>query len=151
MAVSAQGSGHFDTGLEDVAYVTVHYPNNLLAHFHLNWLSPVKIRRTIVGGSKKMLVWDDLNREERIKIYDKGMEVKTRDGMYRVLATPRVGDMYCPIVPDTEALKLEVGSFERCINGGERSFNDGRAGLRVVSILEATSTSLEQNGAVIEL
>jgi predicted dehydrogenase len=103
-AVSAHGVGHFDTGLEDVAYVSVFYPNNLIAHFHVNWLSPVKLRRAVVGGSKKMLVWDDLNPEERIKVYDKGMEVQTQEGLYRVLATPRIGAMHAPIVPSIEAL-----------------------------------------------
>ncbi|MEX2015610.1 MAG: Gfo/Idh/MocA family oxidoreductase [Candidatus Hydrogenedentales bacterium] len=150
-AVSAHGCGHFETGFEDVAYVTVFYPDNLIAHFHVNWLSPVKLRRTVVGGSNKMLVWDDLNAEERLKIYNKGMEVTTREGIYRVLATPRVGEMYAPIVPNTEALKAEVEYFVECVNEKKRPFNDGAAGGRIVSMLEATSRSLEQAGAIIEL
>jgi len=150
-AVSAHGSGHFDTGLEDVAYVTVFYDDNLIAHFHLNWLSPVKLRRTVVGGAKKMLVWDDQSFEDKIKIYDKGMEVTTQEGVYRVLATPRVGDMHAPVVPNIEALKTEVEYFVRCATEGERPFNDGASGERVVSILEATDASLKGNGKVIEL
>lgn len=150
-AVSAHGRGHFDTGLEDVAYVSVFYPNNLIAHFHLNWLSPVKIRRTVLGGSKKMLVWDDLNREEQIKIYDKGMDVKTQEGLYRILATPRYGDMHAPIVPAIEALSTEVGYFAECIAAGTQPHNGGRAGARVVDLLEATDRSLRENGRVIEL
>ncbi len=150
-AVSAHGCGHFDTGLEDVAYVSVFYENDLMAHFHANWLSPVKIRRTILGGSKRMLVWDDLNAEERIKIYDKGMEVKTQEGVYRVLATPRVGEMNAPVVPGIEALSTEVGYMYDCIKSGEKPFNDGAAGARVVAVLEATDKSLKQNGKVIEL
>ncbi|HEX72277.1 MAG TPA: Gfo/Idh/MocA family oxidoreductase [Candidatus Hydrogenedentes bacterium] len=150
-AVSAHGRGHFNTGLEDVAYVTVFYPNNLIAHFHLNWLSPVKIRRTVVGGSKKMLVWDDLNKEEQIKIYNKGMAVETKEGLYRVLATPRYGDMHAPVVPTIEALKTEVAYFVECIEKGKTPFNDGAAGARIIAMLEATDQSLKENGRVIAL
>ncbi|HPO13247.1 MAG TPA: Gfo/Idh/MocA family oxidoreductase [Candidatus Hydrogenedentes bacterium] len=150
-AISAHGRGHFDTGLEDVAYVTVFYPGNLIAHFHLNWLSPVKLRRTVVGGSKKMLVWDDLNREEQIKIYNKGMDVTTKEGLYRILATPRHGDMYAPVVAASEALKAEVAYFVECINSGKNPHNDAAAGARIVGMLEATNQSLKQNGRVIPL
>ena len=150
-AVCATGRGHYDTGLEDVAYVSVMYDNNLIAHFHLNWLSPVKMRRTLVGGSKKMLVWDDLNQEEVLKVYNKGMDVRTREGMYRVLATPRFGEMHAPVVPNIEALKTEVNYFNQCILNGERPHNDGHAGLRVVKMLEATDRSLARDGRVIEL
>lgn len=149
--VSAHGCDHFGTGLVDMAYVSVFYDNNLMAHFHLNWLSPVKIRRTIIGGSKRMLVWDDLNMDERVKIYDKGMEVTTQEGMYRVLATPRIGEMRAPIVPNTEALSAEVDYFMRCLNEGKQPFNDGQAGLRIVSLLEATDHSLKHGGKQITL
>ena len=150
-AVSAHARGHFDTGLEDVAYVTVLYPGNLIAHFHVNWLSPVKIRRTVVGGSKKMLVWDDQNKEEQIKIYNKGMDVETQEGLYRVLATPRHGEMFAPVVPSLEALETEVRYFVECIQSQKRPFNDGAAGARIVSMLEATDTSLRENGRVVAL
>lgn len=150
-AISAHGRGHFDTGLEDVAYVSVFYPNNVIAHFHVNWLSPVKIRRTVVGGSKKMLVWDDLNREEQIKIYNKGMDVTTKEGLYRVLATPRYGDMYAPVVPAIEALRQETAYFIECIQSGTRPQNDGEAGARIVTMLEATDRSLKEDGKVIPL
>lgn len=149
--VSAHGRDHFGTGLEDVAYVSVFYENNLMAHFHLNWLSPVKIRRTVVGGSRRMLMWDDLNQEEKLKVYDKGMDVTTREGLYRVLATPRFGVMNAPVVPNTEALRAEVAYFHECIQTGERPHNDGHAGLRVVKMLEATDRSLREDGKVIEL
>ena len=149
--VSAHGCDHFGTGLVDMAYVSVFYDNNLMAHFHLNWLSPVKIRRTIIGGSKRMLVWDDLNMDERVKIYDKGMEVTTQEGMYRVLATPRIGEMRAPIVPNTEALSAEVDYLMRCLNEGKQPFNDGQAGLRIVSLLEATDHSLKHGGKQITL
>ncbi|MCC6796684.1 MAG: Gfo/Idh/MocA family oxidoreductase [Candidatus Hydrogenedentes bacterium] len=150
-AVTANGSGHFATGLEDVAYVTVFYDNNLMAHFHLNWLSPVKLRRTVIGGSRRMLVWDDLNPEERIKIYDKGMEVETKEGLYRILATPRIGAMHSPVVPNTEALTLEVDYMLSCIANKQKPFNDGAAGARIVAMLEATDMSLRQQGKLVEL
>lgn len=150
-AISAHGVGHFNTGLEDVAYVSVFYENNLMAHFHVNWLSPVKIRSTVIGGSKKMLVWDDLNAEERIKIYDKGMDVETQEGMYRVLATPRFGAMHAPVVPSIEALGTEVAYMIECISKGETPYNDGAAGARVVAMLEATDKSLKESGKIIEL
>jgi predicted dehydrogenase len=150
-AVSAQGCDHFNTGLQDVAYVNVFYGKNLMAHFNLNWLSPVKIRRTIVGGAKKMLVWDDISQEEKIKIYDKGMDVTTREGVYRVLATPRIGDMTAPVVSNAEALSTEVEYFFSCIREKTRPVNDGQAGLRVVTILEATDRSLREGGKIVEL
>lgn len=150
-AISANGVGHFNTGLEDVAYVSVFYDNNVMAHFHVNWLSPVKLRKTVVGGSKRMLVWDDLNMEERIKIYDKGMDVETQEGMYRVLATPRFGTMRSPVVPSIEALSAEVDYLVKSIQSGEAPFNDGQAGARIVAMLEATDVSLKSHGAIIEL
>lgn len=150
-AVSAHGSDHFDTGLENVAYLTVFYDNNLIAHFHLNWMSPVKLRKTLVGGSKKMLIWDDLNPEERLKLYDKGMDVQTIEGVYRVLATPRIGAMQSPVVDDTEALKDEVKTFHEGITNGSLKINDGHAGARIVEMLEATDKSLREHGKVIEL
>ena len=150
-AVQAVGSQHFDTGFEDVAYATVFYENNLIAHFHLNWMSPVKIRKTVIGGSKKMLVWDDLDPEEKIKIYDKGMDVTTREGVYRVLAVPRIGDMMAPIVNHTEALRTEVEYFLECIDSGATPFNDGEAGSRVVAILEATDKSLKSNCGIVDI
>ncbi len=150
-ALSAHGSGHFNTGMEDVAYVIVYYDNNLMAHFHLNWLSPVKVLRTILGGSKKMLLWDDLNMEERIKIYDKGMEVTTKEGLYQVLATPRHGEVHAPVVSGREALQAELDYLVECMNTGARPFHDGEAGLRMVRLLEATDQSLRGQGRVVEL
>ncbi len=150
-AISAQGSAHFNTGLEDVAYVTVHYPDNLIAHFHLNWLAPTKMRRTVVGGSKQMLVWDDLNPDEKIRIYDKGAEVTTLEGRYGIQASYRTGDVTSPWLDSKEALRLEGQYFLDCINKGEAPFNDGNQGLRVVSLLEATDESLKSGGKLIEL
>lgn len=150
-AISALGRGHFGTGLEDVAYVTVVYDDDLLAHFHLNWLSPVKLRRTVIGGSEQMLVWDDLEPEEKIKIYDKGAEVTSMEGAYGAKASYRVGDMFSPALVGEEALAAEAEYFVRCLVLGQQPHNDGQAGLRVVQLLEATDRSLAANGALIEL
>ncbi len=149
--VSAHGRDHFNTGLEDVAYLCVFYDNNLIAHFHLNWLSPVKIRRTLVGGSQHMVVWDDLDQEAKLRIYDKGMDVETTEGLYRVLATPRIGDMCAPVVSGEEALQVETKYFMECIANGRRPHDDGEAGARIVRLLEAANRSLQEDGRVITL
>lgn len=151
LAIAAHGTAHFDTGLEDVAYLSVFYENNLMAHFHVNWMSPVKIRRTVVGGSKKMLLWDDNVPEEKLRIYDKGADITTREGVYGIMAAYRIGEMVAPVIPNVEALGNEVAYFVDCIEKQQRPHNDGEAGLRVVKILEATDESLKANGKVIEL
>ncbi len=150
-ALSAHGSDHFGTGLVDVAYLTVEYDNNLLAHFHLNWLSPVKVRRTLVGGTKRMMHWDDVSQDERLRVYDKGMEVQTQEGMYQVLATPRIGDMWAPVVPGIEALASEVAYFVACVEQGTQPHNNGEAGLRIVRMLEASDISLRERGRFVTL
>lgn len=151
VAVSAHGKGHFNRGLEDVAYMIVYFDNNLIAHFHVNWLSPVKVRKTLISGSKKMLVWDDMEPSEKIKVYDKGVEIKTTEGIYNLLVQYRAGDMFSPAIDNVEALKLETEIFLDFINNGKPIFNDGQAGLRIVRLLEASSDSLRQNGKLIEL
>ena len=149
-AVSAVGTSHIG-GLEDIAYITVYFDNNLTGHLHVNWLSPVKIRKTLIGGSKKMLVWNDLEKEEAIKIYDKGVDVKTEKGVYDILAEYRVGDIISPFVPQTEALSLEVDYLSECIKKGEKPHNDALSGLEVVKLLEAADKSLKNKGAQVEL
>lgn len=151
VAVSAHGADHFGTGLEDLAYITLFYESGFLAHLHLNWLAPVKLRRIMVGGDRKMLVWDDLSLEEKIKIYDKGMDVGGPEGRYQQMAEPRVGAMTAPVVPHVEALAREVAYFVECINEKKTPLNDGRAGLEVLQLLEATNRSLAARGATIEL
>ncbi len=150
-AVSAVGSEHFGRTFVDVAYLTVYYDNNLIAHFHVNWLSPVKIRKTIVGASKKMLVWNHLEPEETIKVYDKGVEIKTKDVVYSALPEYRIGAMYSPVIKRTEALKTEISYFLNCIKSSTRPHNDALAGMRVVKILEAADRSLKGQGAPIAL
>lgn len=139
--VVATGQSHFN-GLEDLAYITVYYPDHIIAHVNVNWLSPVKVRTTMVGGEKKMLLWNDLEPTEKIKIYDKGVDVDSPEGVYQLLVSYRSGDMWAPKVEQTEALALETRYFLDCIQTGERPFNDGHSGLRVVQMLEAASNSL---------
>ncbi len=150
-AVIATGAEHFSRGLEDVAYLTFYFSNNLLAHISVNWLSPIKIRTTLIGGQKKMMVWNDLEPDEKIKIYDKGVQVKTKEGKYNLLVSYRSGDMWAPKIDHTEALKLTADSFVSYLNGGGRVVNDGTAGLEVVRILEASTASLKNNGNMVYL
>ena len=150
MAVSACGKAHISS-MEDTAFVTLQFNNNMIAHFNVNWLSPVKVRTTRIGGEKKMLVWNDLEADEKIKIYDKGVEVKSKEATYRMLVNYRSGDMYAPRVEPVEALKLETQYFVRCIEKNETPINDGHAGLRVVKMLEACSESLKKNGQQVKL
>ncbi len=144
-ALAASGRAHVN-GKEDVAYVTVYCENDMIAHFSLNWLSPVKVRSTLIGGEKKMLVWNDVEPDEKIKVYDRGVEVKSTEGIYDLLVSYRSGDVWVPRVEQTEALKLEASYFIDCVMNGKTPVNDGHAGLRVVRLLEACSKSLDNNG-----
>ncbi len=151
VAVTANGKAHFGNGLEDVAYVTAYFQSNIIAHFNVNWLSPVKVRTTLIGGEKKMLVWNDLEPDEKIKVYDKGVDVKNRESVYQLLVSYRSGDMWAPRVEQIEALKQETQYFIDCIASGKAPVNDGLAGLRVVKMLEACNRSLKDNGRQIYL
>jgi predicted dehydrogenase len=134
-----------------MAFLTVYFPNSVLAHINVNWLSPVKVRTTLIGGRDKMLVWNDLEADEKIKIYDKGVDVKSVNGVYDLLVSYRSGDMWAPKVEQTEALKAELAYFLDRITGGQTPFNDGEAGLRVVRMLEAADQSLAERGKVVQL
>jgi predicted dehydrogenase len=149
-AVAACGKAHVND-MEDTAYVTVHFSNNMIAHFNVNWLSPVKVRTTLIGGEKKMLVWNDLEPDEKIKIYDKGVDVQSKEATYKMLINYRSGDMYAPRIEPMEALKTEAEYFAHCINTNDKPVNDGRAGLRVVKLLEACNKSLTKNGQAVTL
>jgi predicted dehydrogenase len=149
-AVAATGVSHFN-GKENIAYVTVFFPNKMLGHFNVNWMSPVKVRNTLIGGDKKMLVWNDLESDEKIKIYDKGVDVTTPESIYDLLISYRSGDVWAPKINQTEALKVEAEYFVDCVENNKTPFNDGMAGLRVVKILEATSKSLKSRGETILL
>lgn len=149
-SVTACGKAHVN-GLEDTAYITVHFDNNMIAHFNVNWLSPVKVRTTLIGGEKKMLVWNDLEADEKIKIYDKGVKVASQEGVYRLRVSYRSGDMHAPRVDQVEALRQETGYFVECVRSGKRPENDGQAGLRVVRLLEACNTSLRRGGRAVSV
>ena len=149
-AVVATGGTHLNC-LADVAFITVYFPEKVVAHINVNWLSPVKIRTTLIGGEKKMLVWNDLEADEKIKVYDKGVQMTNGQGVYELLVSYRSGDVWAPRVEQTEALKLELEYFIDCIRNDRVPFNDGLAGLRVVKLLEAADQSLKEKGKIIQL
>ena len=149
-AISATGQAHLNSH-EDIAFITAYYPDKMIAHVNVNWISPVKVRTTLIGGEKKMLVWNDLEADEKLKIYDKGVDVKSQEGVYHLLVSYRSGDMWAPQVEQVEALRLELGYFTDCIRKNERPFNDGCAGLKVVRMLEAASASLAKRGELVYL
>lgn len=156
-AVMATGAAHFNNALEDVAYITIYFPGNVIAHLNVNWLSPVKIRTTLIGGQKKMLVWNDLVSDEKIRVYDKGVEgldgldPESKEKAYGLRVSYRSGDMWAPRVNQVEALKGEAAYFIDCINNNINPKNDGNAGLRVVRMLEAIIKSLNQGGTLVRL
>ena len=153
-AVIATGETHLN-GLVDVAYITVYFPGNTIAHINVNWLSPVKIRTTLIGGEKRMLVWNDLEADEKLKIYDKGVAMNGnghgRQGLYELLVSYRSGDMWAPHVSLTEGLRTEVSYFIECVRTTQTPINDGVAGLRVVQLLEAADRSLKERGRAVTL
>ena len=149
-AVVATGAAHFGD-LADMAFITVYFPGNLTAHINVNWLSPVKVRTTLIGGRDKMLVWNDLEPHEKIKVYDKGVNVSSGENVYQLLVSYRSGDVWSPKVDQTEALTVELGYFRDCIIDSKTPLNDGLAGLRVVRLLEAAEQSLKDRGRIVEL
>lgn len=149
-AVVATGGKHLN-GLADVAFITVYFPGNVIAHINVNWLSPVKVRTTLIGGEKKMLVWNDLEADEKIKVYDKGVEMTGGRGVHDLLVSYRSGDIWAPKIEQREALKVELEYFIDCVMSNRTPFNDGVAGLRVVKILEAAEQSLKGRGRAIQL
>jgi len=149
-AVVSTGAKHLN-GHADMAFITVYFPGDIIAHVNVNWLSPVKVRTTLIGGQDKMLVWNDLEADEKIKIYDKGVQMTSREGVYELLVSYRSGDVWAPKVEQTEALKVELGYFLDCINKNETPINDGEAGLRIVRLLEAADQSLNERGRIIQV
>jgi predicted dehydrogenase len=148
--VIASGQRHLN-GHEDLAYITIHFGDKTIAHINVNWLSPVKVRTTLIGGEKKMLVWNDLDADEKIKVYDKGVEIQNGQGVRDLLVSYRSGDMWSPRLEQTEALKAETTYFVDCISKNEKPFNDGAAGLRIVKMLEAADKSLKDQGRPVRL
>jgi predicted dehydrogenase len=148
-AIVATGEKHLN-GHVDVAFITIYFPDSVIAHINVNWLSPVKIRTTLIGGEKRMLVWNDLE-TEKLKVYDKGVRVKNGDDIHQLLVSYRSGDMWAPKVDQTEALEAELEYFTDCILNGRTPINDGNAGWRVVKMLEAVDRSLKEKGTCVLL
>ena len=147
-AVVATGAKHFNE-LEDIAFITVYFPNKVIAHVNVNWLSPVKVRTTLIGGEKKMLVWNDLETDEKLKVYDKGVSVQDGQGIHELLVNYRSGDMWSPRVEPGEALTSEAEYFLDCIEKSLTPFNDGNNGLRIVKLLEAADKSIRNRGEAV--
>jgi predicted dehydrogenase len=155
VSVSATGSCHIERGIENIAYVLVRFPGEFIAHFHFNWLSPVKIRRTLLAGSKKMVVYDDLEPTEKLRVYDKGVTSNRngdeKEAAYKTLVSYRTGDVWVPKLDTTEALHYVCGEFLNAIRENRPPVTDGEAGLRIVRLLEAAQASIRENGRFVEL
>src|SRR5262245_140268 len=145
-SVSAVGADHTGRGLVDVAYLTLHFKNNFIAHFHVNWLSPVKLRHNLIGGSRRMLVYDDMEPSEKVRVYDRGIQVRSQEGIYKALVDYRMGDVWSPKVDVREALSVECEHFVNCIRTGASPNSGGESGLQVVKILEAATDSVINGG-----
>lgn len=151
-AVAATGIAHVPGKPIHTAYLTCFFDGNVMAHFHVNWLAPVKVRRTLIGGDLQMIVYDDLEPSEKVKIYDRGITVDAQsEAVYELMVGYRVGDMWAPQVSLTEALRVEVQHFVDCVRTGRTPMTDGYSGLRVVRILEAASDSVRMRGRPVEL
>jgi len=151
-AVSATGCKFYQNGIVPKSFLTVYMDNNIVAHINVSWVSPVKIRQTLVGGTAKMILYDDTNVAEKVKIYDKGVDLyDTKESLYKLKVQYRVGDMYCPKLDEREALSLAAEHFADCIENGTEPITGGRAGLEVVKVLVASKQSLKQNGTPISI
>lgn len=153
-AVSATGLSHVPGGTENIAYLTLFFESSQIAHIHANWLAPVKLRRTLIGASRKMIVYDDLEQSEKIKVYDKGITLNNHQNpekLYQMLVGYRTGDMLAPQIDGTEALRREIDHFVHCIEQQEEPITGGNTGLRVVEILQAASQSIAQRGRPVDL
>lgn len=150
--VSAVGASHVDEQIENIAYLTMLYPRRLLAHLHVNWLAPAKVRRTIIGGSKRMVVYDDMEMSEKVKVYDSGVQlgsdVDHADHIYRTMVEYRTGDMYAPKLDKTEALAVECADFINCIREGTLPISNALLGAQTVSVIEAADRSLRAGGTM---
>jgi predicted dehydrogenase len=150
-AVSASGTCHFRGSQENMAHLTLFYPSGTAAHLNVNWLAPVKVRQTLIGGSRKMIVWNDLEPSEKIKVYDRGVSVGDDAGIVERRISYRSGDMWAPQIPVKEALLTEMEHFVDCIDHGTKPITSGESGLRVVETLEAAMLSLRQRGHPVEI
>jgi predicted dehydrogenase len=151
-SISAWGCAHADANIEDIAYVNVDYGDRLMANFHVNWLSPVKVRQMIFAGSKKSLIFNDLNSTEPVKVYSRGVDfAETEEERHRLQVSYRSGDVWSPDIPQGEALQVAVTHFAECIRTGQEPISDGRLGLRVVKLLESATRSIRAQGGRVVL
>ena len=150
--VTASGVSHIAGQPENMAYITLFFDDNLLAHLHVNWLAPVKVRQTLIGGSRRMIVYDDIEPTEKVKVYDSGVELNASpESVYQTRIGYRTGDMYAPKISHVEALKVAVEHFTDCVERGERPLTDGYAGLRVLKMLDGAARSMARGGQPVEL
>jgi predicted dehydrogenase len=145
-AVSAVAVDHTGAGQADMAYMTLHYADNFLAHIHVNWLSPVKVRQILLGGDRRAVVYNDMEASEKVRVYDRGVQVTTQEGVYNRLIDYRSGDMWAPKLEPREALAVETAHFLECIRFRRMPRSSGQAGLLVVRLLEAAERSLAAGG-----
>ena len=154
--LSAVGSCHIKQGIENIAYVLLRFSDEVIAHFHFNWLSPVKIRHTLIAGSRKMIVYDDIEPTEKVRVYDRGVTATRSNGLdkeaaYKTLVSYRTGDVWVPKIDSTEALYYVCEEFLAAITEQRRPLTDGQAGLRVVRLLEAAQKSIDGGGVPVKL
>ena len=150
-SVNATGVSHTNNKIENIAYLTVNYKSGFIAHFNCSWTSPVKLRTMLIGGDKKMLLFNDLEPTEKIKIYDTGFDHKTDEEKLRILVDYRVGDVFIPKIDSKEALFGMASDFIYCIKNNAKPLSDFQSGLNVIKILEASQQSIKQNGKEIIL
>ena len=150
-SIQANGVSHTNNGIENIAYMTVNYESGMIAHFNCSWSSPVKIRQILIGGDKKMVLYNDMEPTEKVKIYDTGYEVKTDDDKRKILVDYRIGDIYAPKIEPTEALAGLAADFVSAINTGASPISDHVSGIEVVKILEASQKSIDNKGVEVNL
>ncbi len=152
VSVSSHARAHVRGQPENMAYMTCVFDGALIAHFHANWLAPVKVRRTLVGGSRRMVVYDDLEPDEKIKIYDRGIDMTTpQQDKSGFQFGYRLGDMSAPMLNRTEALKIAIEHFAECVRSGAAPTTDGPCGLRIVRMLAAASRSAQEGGRLVDI
>ncbi len=150
VAVSAGGINHFPGTPENLAYITLFYDSGMIAHANVSWLAPVKVRQILIGGSKKMIIYDDLEPSEKVKVYDKGVSfTDDPDQIHEMRVGYRTGDMWAPRLAPTEALSVASEHFVDCIQNGKVPETDGRLGLRVVELIEAATSSMRGRGETV--
>jgi predicted dehydrogenase len=151
-SVSATGLNYNGNGINPKSMLTINMENNVVAHINVSWLSPVKIRQTLIGGSRKMILYDDTHPDEKVKVYDKGVHIfETKEELYRLNVQYRIGDMYVPKLENHEALAVEAQHFADCVIKGEKPLTGGQAGLEVIKILTASQKSLKLRGAPVDI